>query len=435
MERPKARILVCLVLAACLGSAIVCAQDPFTLVHQPNINTLAPGGDAPVLVAPGRPDLVAVMHPSLSAVGPMLATGSGGVSVLPSLALGAMPTAAIAADVDGDGQSELVVITAAGKRIMILERTEADTLLFIQQIQLPGVPTAIAAGDLDGDGSIDLAVTLIDLAGFAIAFNDGTGTLALEPTITGVITPAGIAIGDFDRDEVNDLAISSELTDRVSIWLGDGAGVFTSESQSLATGRRPRHLMATDLSRDARDDLVVTLNSAGSIERFDADENGALISQGRPFVGQQPTRVRVVDLDQDTRPDLVVSLAGEEGYTLLRNAEDGLVVQEVTTPERTFDVSLPDLDADGLPDFIATTSTALQAYPALNRTPSLGPRCPGDTNGDLFVDAEDFLMMLVAFGSPAEPPNDGADLDGDGFVGVSDFFSVLVAFGSVCGDN
>lgn len=435
MERLEARILVCLSLAACVVGGDVRAQDPFTLVSQATVNTAAPSGDAPVLTATGRPDLIALLHPGPGTVTPLLANGAGGVSPGPALSLGAVPTAAIAGDLDADGVSELIVISAAGTRIAIIERQADDTLRFRQQLFLPGVPTAVDAGDIDGDGSIDLALTLIDLGGFALAINDGAGALTLEPTITGVVTPSGIAIGDFDRDGNADLAVASELTDRVSVWLGEPGGVFPGESQSLTTGRRPRHLIAADLSRTARDDLVVTLNAAGSIERFDSDVDGSLASQGRLFVGQQPTRVRAADLDEDGRPDLAVSLGGETGYTVLRNTEAGLVAQTVETIDRTFDVAMPDLDADGRADVFATASTALRAFPALNRTPSRGPRCPGDANGDLFVDGNDFIALLVGFGLPASTAFDGADFDGSGFVDSADFVTLLVEFGNICGDN
>ncbi|MEM1166887.1 MAG: reprolysin-like metallopeptidase [Planctomycetota bacterium] len=60
-------------------------------------------------------------------------------------------------------------------------------------------------------------------------------------------------------------------------------------------------------------------------------------------------------------------------------------------------------------------------------------RCPGDTNGDLVVDAFDFLTVLVRFGQSG--PGIGVeqgDFDGDGDVDARDFLECVVAFGGSC---
>ena len=60
------------------------------------------------------------------------------------------------------------------------------------------------------------------------------------------------------------------------------------------------------------------------------------------------------------------------------------------------------------------------------------PPCPGDINGDLVVDLDDFIILAGNFGSgPGMTPQDG-DLNGDGFVDLDDFIILAGNFGSNC---
>ncbi|MEM1166968.1 MAG: CRTAC1 family protein [Planctomycetota bacterium] len=64
------------------------------------------------------------------------------------------------------------------------------------------------------------------------------------------------------------------------------------------------------------------------------------------------------------------------------------------------------------------------------------PTCdrPGDTDGDFDVDTDDFIAVLVGFGSQTLPGDArGGDIvNFDGEVNTADFVAVLVAFGTVC---
>lgn len=59
------------------------------------------------------------------------------------------------------------------------------------------------------------------------------------------------------------------------------------------------------------------------------------------------------------------------------------------------------------------------------------PPCPGDLNGDGFVDLVDLNILLKMFGEPSA----GADLDGSGIVDLPDLNIVLANFGLICTDR
>ncbi|MEM1166888.1 MAG: endonuclease [Planctomycetota bacterium] len=57
--------------------------------------------------------------------------------------------------------------------------------------------------------------------------------------------------------------------------------------------------------------------------------------------------------------------------------------------------------------------------------------CPGDTDGDLDCDPNDFVNVLVGFGTTSGATRADGDFDGDSDVDADDFIEVLVAFGAV----
>ncbi|MEM1165635.1 MAG: beta-propeller fold lactonase family protein [Planctomycetota bacterium] len=61
-----------------------------------------------------------------------------------------------------------------------------------------------------------------------------------------------------------------------------------------------------------------------------------------------------------------------------------------------------------------------------------GPNnCPGDSDNDGDADADDFINVLVGFGTTSGATREDGDFDGDGDVDADDFIEMLVAFGSV----
>ncbi|MEM1164948.1 MAG: hypothetical protein AAGI30_01510 [Planctomycetota bacterium] len=57
--------------------------------------------------------------------------------------------------------------------------------------------------------------------------------------------------------------------------------------------------------------------------------------------------------------------------------------------------------------------------------------CPGDSDGDFDADADDFIAVLVGFGTATGATRADGDFDGDGDVDADDFIQMLVAFGNV----
>ncbi|NNE43379.1 MAG: hypothetical protein HKN12_04155 [Gemmatimonadetes bacterium] len=58
--------------------------------------------------------------------------------------------------------------------------------------------------------------------------------------------------------------------------------------------------------------------------------------------------------------------------------------------------------------------------------------CPGDANGDLVVDMDDIVAVMMDYGQPG-PGANGGDVDMSGFVDIDDIVFVILNFGANCG--
>ncbi|MFN0123177.1 MAG: FG-GAP repeat domain-containing protein, partial [Blastocatellia bacterium] len=121
-------------------------------------------------------------------------------------------------------------------------------------------PRAAAVGDLNGDGKLDLAVANANISdNVSILLGDGAGGFvpATPPTVATGNDPFGIVAADFNRDGKLDLATANNnLSATVSVLLGNGDGTFAA-AQSFAAPQSPWRLSAGDLNGDGKLDLAV----------------------------------------------------------------------------------------------------------------------------------------------------------------------------------
>jgi hypothetical protein len=166
-------------------------------------------------------------------------------------------------------------------------------------------------------------------------------------------------------------------------------------------------------------------------------------------VGGMPRSVDAINLDSDNDPDIAVVAddpkIGPSVQVLVNRSEDpigfGSAPFILDTP-LSFDVGgnpnfvvHTDLDQDGNSDLCmvnqdSKTDGSVSAL-LTNLLPE-GADCPGDLDGNGFVNILDFFLLLESWG-PCDAPC-AADLDGDGEVGIFDFLLLLTSFGPCPGD-
>src|SRR5262249_30756203 len=113
--------------------------------------------------------------------------------------VGKSPVAIATADVNGDGNLDLLITNYIGDSVSVLLGDGHRAFAARTTVAVTNGPREISVGDLDGDGDIDFLAT--NLAGnvVSVGLNDGTGHFTVTPVTVGT-GPRGLAIGDLDGD-------------------------------------------------------------------------------------------------------------------------------------------------------------------------------------------------------------------------------------------
>ncbi|MEO0630099.1 MAG: VCBS repeat-containing protein, partial [Planctomycetota bacterium] len=276
------------------------------------------------------------------------------------------------ADVDGDGDADVVAAEAGSGRLVWLENNcDTDPGFTIEHVISSIVvgPEAVAAGDIDGDGDTDIAAAASALTGQLIWFeNTGGVPPVFEPRVvgprpnlesTGIVR--SIQLSDLEGDGDLDLVCgfrlpASAASGHVTAYLNDG-----SASPAFARFQLPSptaslneisDLAVGDVTGDGAADIVATSAEPGSFG--DADTLTVWRNTGAQTPGfipavvasglGQPASVELGLFSSDALLDIAV--ADELTTRVLVYENDALAVGSFLNPEV---VPLP-----GVSDIVAT---------------------------------------------------------------------------------
>ena len=276
-----------------------------------NVATVALTVTAPPVAAVVRPALVVGGSPDGSArvfapAGGRGFAASASAAVAPFGPLGVELRTA-AADVDGDGLADLVLVTSPGTPIRVAVVSGADnrTVLVAPFDPFGGNFTGggfVAAADLDGDGKAEFVVTPDQGGGprvsaFSLA---GGGAAAVRANFFG-IDDAGFrggaraALGDVNRDGRPDLAVSAGFLGGPRTALFDGATLLSTPTRLVGdffafpgtdatTLRNGVYVAVGDVDGDGFAELVFGGGPGGAPRVFVL--SGAVVSAGNVAAAQ-----------------------------------------------------------------------------------------------------------------------------------------------------
>ncbi len=84
-------------------------------------------------------------------------------------------------------------------------------------------PRSLAVADINGDGNLDLVVTNENDNIVSVLLGDGSGGFSAATPVTVGAEPRSIAVADLDGDGDLDLAVANFFDDNVSVLLGMAA--------------------------------------------------------------------------------------------------------------------------------------------------------------------------------------------------------------------
>jgi hypothetical protein len=318
------------------------------------------------------------------------AGGTGrGVFAVPAddtVPLGLVPNAVALADLDGDGDLDLLSandVSFAGSDVSLRfndgsGRFAEPAVAANGSVAVGSLARSLAVGDVDGDGDLDFVTGNEFSNDVSLRLNNGAGVFGLPPVpANGTVAvgttpssgPTGVTLGDIDGDGDLDLLCSLFRENSVSVRLNNGSGVF-SPPVVVATGEvavedSPRGPALGDVDGDGDLDMLVANtnsntvsvrlnNGAGAFAPPTAAANGTVAVDGGPW------RVVLGDVDGDGDLDMVVPNPFDGRISLRLNNGAGVFAPPAVPANGTlaagaaYSAALGDMDADGDLDLLWT---------------------------------------------------------------------------------
>jgi hypothetical protein len=284
--------------------------------------------------------------------------------------LNARPQAAQSADFNGDGISDIALVTSPQSpgeegRVWIFLGTKNGPLKSSYSSVLPETPHAVFVADFDNDGKLDVAVSawssrfwifhgrgdgtleapvlacrcdvslvadfngdgkpdLVSRDGVyaVVRMNRGDGTFTQTMTFDGrglgapVEFRESVSTADLNGDGIPDLVFANRRAHGLSVYLGNGDGTFRA-ADSLAAPE-VHAIQIADLNADGFPDILAAVwqRNRGELLIFPGHGKGVF---GNPIpmrVGYSPSAIGIADFNLDHKLDFAVGSLGDQSVSV-----------------------------------------------------------------------------------------------------------------------
>jgi hypothetical protein len=254
------------------------------------------------------------------------------------------PEAATVADVNGDGNGDIVVSNDDSSDVVIMLGNGDGTVNpATRGYGVGGYPVAAAlVGDINGDGLVDILVA-DDNQGLVGMLGYGDGTFQAARTFYESIpdnTDQGygisIASGDFNGDGFTDVVVSNagNNTLGVTVFLSNPDGSLQ-PGVNYGTGGGMEYVTVADFNGDGKLDFAASNNSTGSVDIYTGTGNGSFVTGPQYFVGAGTEGIASGTINNltGTLPDIAVLTWSGTPYLniLLNDGAGGFTIGPQTT--------------------------------------------------------------------------------------------------------
>jgi subtilisin-like proprotein convertase family protein len=223
-------------------------------------------------------------------------------------------------------------------------------------------PTNVAVADFNNDTKPDLAVTNQVSNDVSILLGNGDGSFATQTPVAVGSSPYAVVAGKFNADNNFDLAVTNSGSNNVSILLGSGNGTFSAPA-NFFVGSSPISIATGDFNNDAKADLAVANFGgffSGSVSILLGTGTGAFTAGTSVRTRTQPAYVAVARFNADANDDIIVANFGSDSVSTYFGNGAGVfqLSQNLATGAGPVSVEVADLGTDGILDIAVANYNA-----------------------------------------------------------------------------
>jgi hypothetical protein len=298
---------------------------------------------------------VAVAAPRALGVAILPGSGKGEFGGGQSLQAGKSPSKPVAADLDRDGRTDLVVPNSDGSTVTVFLAKPGGEFAR-SDIEVGEGPMSVACGDLDHDGDSDLVVAnaLGRSSQIVVLRNRGDGTFEARREIASGVDPALVAILDVNADGKPDLLVPRSNVTEVLLFTGNGDATFQPAAR-ITTPQLVYVFALGDLNGDGRPDFMGADARKGVATGFLGNGDGTFTATPSIRLRIEPASLAIADMNGDGKSDLVEigRRLSNAGMVLAGNG-DGTFGQRVDfkVGQGAGPATVADVDGDGKLDLV-----------------------------------------------------------------------------------
>ncbi|MFN0244557.1 MAG: FG-GAP-like repeat-containing protein [Planctomycetota bacterium] len=287
------------------------------------------------------------------------------------------PTSVAPADIDGDGDLDLVCANMLNVTVHFQTSPGvfgSSPLALESDGGLGAIPRSVAAVDLDLDGDLDVVSPNPSSDTLTISFQTSPGVFAAPPLLLGSPSvtdqPTSVIAADLDGDLDLDLVSANQAGDNLAVFFQTSPGTFdpvptTLGDASVSDGALK--VAAADLDGDGDLDLVAACQNTDALSIFFQTSPGKFgavpLLVGNSSITDSVVAVAAADIDHDGDVDLVAGGNGADTLTVFLQTSPGVfgvasVLGGPTVTNLPFSIALGDIDGDGDVDIVSANQSS-----------------------------------------------------------------------------